>query len=206
MHLADGNTLLTVVALFSVMGIPSLPPVFLAVTEGMSAGERRKIALQTTLAVALTMLVAYAVGQYILELFGIDIEAFRVAGALVVASMAWGMIIGRPSAILSAQGSSPAIIPLAIPKTAGPGAIATVIALGEASSGVEYLQSVSAIISITVLALLSMLGAGFLDRTLGETGLNIVTRIFGLLLLAIAITSIMQSLLVYFPGWGAAGG
>jgi multiple antibiotic resistance protein len=204
-HLADGNIALTLVALFSVMGIPSLPPVFLSVTEGMSSAGRRKIAIQATVAVALTMLVSFAIGQYILELFGIDIEAFRVAGALVVASMAWGMITAKPSAILGSNGSSPAIIPLAIPKTAGPGAIATVIALGESQSGGMALQSVIAIVGVTVLALLAMVGAGFLERTLGETGLNIVSRIFGLLLLAIAVTSIMQSLLAYFPGWGATG-
>ena len=127
------------------------------------------------------------------------------AGALVVASMAWGMITAKPSAILGSGGSSPAIIPLAIPKTAGPGAIATVIALGESQSGGMALQSVIAIVGVTLLALLAMAGAGFLERTLGEMGLSIVSRIFGLLLLAIAVTSIMQSLLDYFPAWGATG-
>lgn len=204
MSLADGNTLLTIVALFSVMGIPSLPPVFLAVTED-APETRRKVAVQTALAVALTLVVSFAVGQYILELFGIEIDAFRVAGALVVASMAWGMITARPSPLLGSGGTSPAIIPLAIPKTAGPGAIATVITLGEAESGLTSIYTILAIVGVTVIALLFMLGANFLERTLGEMGLSIVSRIFGLLLLAIAITSIMESLLAYFPGLASAG-
>ena len=205
MNIAGGNVLLTLISLFSVMGIPSLPPVFLAVVEDMPPAAQRKVAIQSTIAVGATMLVSYAVGQYILELFGIDIDAFRVAGALVVASMAWGMITARPSAILGSGGSSPAIIPLAIPKTAGPGAIATVISLGEAQSGLMSLGSILAIIGVTLLALVAMLAARPLERTLGETGLSVVSRIFGLLLLAIAVTSIMESLLAYFPGWGVTG-
>lgn len=204
MSLGDGNVLLTLVALFSVMGIPSLPPVFLAVTE--SAPEtRRKVAIQSTIAIGLTMLVSFAIGQYLLELFGIQIDAFRVAGALVVASMAWGMITARPSPLLGSNGNSPAIIPLAIPKTAGPGAIATVITLGEAEGGLTSVPTILAILGVTLIALVAMLGANFLERTVGETGLSIVSRIFGLLLLAIAITSIMESLLAYFPGWASAG-
>lgn len=108
-NLADGNIALTLVALFSVMGIPWLPPVFLAVTEGMPHAQRRKIAIQSALEVGLTMVVSLAIGEFVLELFGIDIDAFRVAGALVVASVAWGMITAKPSAILGSGGSSPAI-------------------------------------------------------------------------------------------------
>ena len=205
MHLPmDGYLPLTLIALFSVMGILSLPPVYLMATEGMDAAQKRSIAIQATLAIGITMLVSYAVGQYILELFGIDIEAFRVAGALVVASMAWGMITARPSTILDTKGRSPAIIPLAIPKTAGPGAIATVITLGESDSGDTMIGSIAAIILVTALALLFMVGARFLERTLGVTGLSVVSRVFGLLLLAISVTSIMESLLTYFPGWGTS--
>ena len=91
-------------------------------------------------------------------------DAFKMAGALVVGNTAWGIIMARPSPIMDTHGKNPAVIPLAIPKTAGPGTIATVI-------------------------------------TLGESGVSIVSRIFGLLLLSIVITSIMESLLQYFPGW-----
>ncbi|MBU6279450.1 MAG: hypothetical protein KGN78_09400 [Actinomycetales bacterium] len=89
MHLAQhGYVITTIVALFAVMGILTLPPVFLTVTADRSPTERRKIALQTTLAVAITLIVAFLVGTYILQLFRIDMSAFEVAGALVVANMA----------------------------------------------------------------------------------------------------------------------
>lgn len=198
-----GYVITTIVALFAVMGILTLPPVFLTVTADKSSVERRRIALQTTLAVAITLVVAFAIGTYILQLFKIDMDAFEVAGALVVANMAWGMIMAKPSAIFKTDGRNPAVIPLAIPKTAGPGAIATVIALNQVQTSEAILGNLLAIAVVTILAMLFMLGSGRIEKVLGDGGLNIVGRVFGLLLLAIAITSIMGSLLNYFPGLGA---
>jgi multiple antibiotic resistance protein len=193
--------LTTLVALFAVMGIPSLPPVFLAATVDLEPDQMRKVAFQTALAVGITLTVSFFLGTYILALFKIDMDAFKVAGALVVANMAWGMIMARPSAIMDTKGKNPAVIPLAIPKTAGPGAIATVIALGETHTVPVIVGNGLVIIVVTAITLLFMLGSNRIHRLLGEAGLGIVNRIFGLLLLAIAITSIMSSLLQYFPGW-----
>ena len=193
--------LTTLIALFAVMGIPSLPPVFLAATADLGPDQMRKVAFQTALAVAVTLTVSFSLGTYILTLFKIDMDAFKVAGALVVANMAWGMIMARPSAIMDTHGKHPAVIPLAIPKTAGPGAIATVIALGETHTLPMIVGNGLVIIVVTAITLLFMLGSNRIHQLLGEAGLGIVNRVFGLLLLAIAITSIMSSLLQYFPGW-----
>ena len=195
------NLVTTVVALIAVMGILALPPVFLAATAGFGPTEKRKVALQTTLAVAITLTVSYFVGTRVLALFKIDLAAFKIAGALVVANMAWGMITARPSAIMDTKGKNPAIIPLAIPKTAGPGAIATVITLGETHTVHRIVSNMLVITIVTGITLAFMLASDRIDRVLGHSGLDIVSRIFGLILLAIAITSIMKSLLRYFPGW-----
>ena len=197
----EGYVLTTFIALFAIMGVLSLPPVFLSVTASMSAAERRKTALQAALAVGVAMVVAYLIGGWILDLFKIDIDAFRVAGALVVASMAWGMITGKPSALLDSRGSSPAVIPLAIPKTAGPGAIALAISMGAGEGGSRILDDLVAIVGVTVIALGFMLAAGPIERLLHASGLNILNRLFGLILLAIALTSILSSLRPFFPGW-----
>ena len=197
----EGYVLTTLVALFAIMGVLSLPPVFLSVTAAMSAAERRKTALQTALAVGIVMVVSYFIGDWILDLFKIDLEAFRVAGALVVASMAWGMISGKPSSLLDSRGSSPAVIPLAVPKTAGPGAIALAITLGAGEGGARILDDLVAIVAVTAIALAFMLAAGPIERVLHASGLNILSRLFGLILLAIALTSIMSSLRTFFPGW-----
>ena len=87
--------------------------------------------------------------------------------------MAWGMISGKPSSLLDSRGSSPAVIPLAVPRTAGPGAV----------------------------PLAFMLAAGPIERVLHVSRLSILSRLFGLILLAIALTSIMSSLRTFFPGW-----
>ena len=197
----EGYVLTTLVALFAIMGVLSLPPVFLSVTASMSSAERRKTALQTALAVGIVMVVSYFIGDWILDLFKIDLEAFRVAGALVVASMAWGMISGKPSSLLDSRGSSPAVIPLAVPKTAGPGAIALAITLGAGEGGARILDDLVAIVAVTAIALAFMLAAGPIERVLHASGLNILSRLFGLILLAIALTSIMSSLRTFFPGW-----
>ena len=193
--------LTTLIALFAIMGVLSLPPVFLSVTATMSAAERRKTALQTALTVGIVMVVSYFIGDTILDIFKIDPEAFRVAGALVVASMAWGMITGKPSALLDSRGSSPAVIPLAIPKTAGPGAIALAISMGAGDGGPRFLGDLVAIFGVTAIALAFMLAAGPIERLLHASGLNILNRLFGLILLAIALTSILSSLRTFFPGW-----
>ena len=199
----NGYALTTFVALFAIMGVLTLPPVFLAVTASMSAADRRKTALRTGLAIAVVMIVAYFIGGWILALFKIDLEAFRVAGALVVAAMAWGMITGKPSALLDSHGSSPAVIPLAIPKTAGPGAIALAISMGAVDAQFKIAGDLIAIAGVTAIALVAMFAAGPIERLLGASGLNILNRLFGLILLAIALTSIMTSLRVFFPGLAA---
>ena len=102
---------------------------------------------------------------------------------------------------MDTQGKNPAVIPLAIPKTAGPGTIATVITLGETRTWQSTAGNMIVIAIVTGIALAFMLGSSRIERTLGESGLSIVSRVFGLLLLSIAITSIMESLLQYFPGW-----
>lgn len=76
----DGYALTTFVALFAIMGVLSLPPVFLAVTGTMDAAHRRKTELQAALAIAVVMVVSYFIGGWILSIFKIDIEAFRIAG------------------------------------------------------------------------------------------------------------------------------
>ena len=193
--------LTTLIGLFAITGVLSLPPVFITVTASMAAAERRKTALNAAMAAGLVMVVSYFIGGWILELFKIDLEAFRVAGALVVASMAWGMITGMPSSLLDSRGSSPAVIPLAIPKTSGPGAIALAISMGAGDGGARILGDLVAIFGVTALALGFMLAAGPIERLLHASGLNILNRLFGLILLAIALTSILSSLRTFFPGW-----
>lgn len=197
MHL--NHDLTTLVALFAIMNPIGAIPLFLAITPNDPV-VRRKIAIQAGLATVITLLVAYFIGDLILALFRIEMDAFRIAGALVIAAAGWAMVFGRAARAYGDDNRSPAVIPLAIPKLAGPGAMAVVIALGDTDTGVVIVEDVVIILILGVITMLLLLFAGPVERMLRENGMNIMTRVFGLLLLAIAIGSILVSIADYFPG------
>ena len=202
MHL--DHDLTTFVALFAIMNPFGAIPLFLALTPP-EAAVRRRIAVQTGIATLVTLVVAYFLGDLILALFRINMDAFRIAGALIIAAAGWAMVFGRAATAYGDDNRSPAVIPLAIPKLAGPGAMAVVIALGQKDQGSEILEDVLIIALLTVLTVAMLMFATPIERLLRENGMNIMTRIFGLLLLAIAIGSMMTSLADYFPAWVNGG-
>lgn len=197
MHL--NHDLTTLVALFAIMNPLGAIPLFLAITPP-DAAVRRKVAIQASIATFVTLVVAYFAGELILELFRIDMDAFRIAGALIIAAAGWSMVFGRAAKAYGDDIRSPAVIPLAIPKLAGPGAMAVVIALGDQDRGSVMLEDVIILAVITAITLVLLLFANPIERGLGQNGMDVMTRVFGLLLLAIAISSILTSLADYFPG------
>lgn len=187
----------TLVALFAIVSPITSIPVFLALTSGASAKQRRVIAMQTAAVSGATLLIAYFVGDVILRLLSIQIEAFRVAGALVIGAIGWSMVMGKQSSIFAAQSSGAMVVPLAIPLMAGPGAIATVIAIGNNDRGSVRIADLVIILILAALTGVLLLAAAPIERFLGAQGLMVLTRIFGLLLLSIAVSTIMSSLTVY---------
>lgn len=187
----------TLVALFAIVSPITSIPVFLALTSGASAKQRRVIAMQTAAVSGATLLIAYFVGDVILRLLSIQIEAFRVAGALVIGAIGWSMVMGKQSSIFAAQSSGAMVVPLAIPLMAGPGAIATVIAIGNNDRGSVRIADLVIILILSALTGVLLLAAAPIERFLGAQGLMVLTRIFGLLLLSIAVSTIMSSLTVY---------
>lgn len=187
----------TLVALFAIVSPITSIPVFLALTSGASVKRRQVIALQTSAVSGITLLIAYFVGDIILKLLSIQIEAFRVAGALVIGAIGWSMVMGKKSTILETNPNGAMVVPLAIPLMAGPGAIATVIALGNSDQGVVRIADLVIILILSALTSVLLLAAAPIERVLGEQGLMVLTRIFGLLLLSIAVSTIMSSMAVY---------
>jgi multiple antibiotic resistance protein len=188
----------TLVALFAIVSPITAIPVFLALTAGRSASERRSVALKTALVSGLTLLLAYFLGEVILQLLGIDINAFRIAGALVIGGIGWAMVQGNKVS-MAANSSGAAVVPLAIPLMAGPGAIAATITIRSTEGG-AVLQNIAIIFALTILSFALFLLAQPLAKALGETGLNIVSRIFGLLLISIAVSSGISAVGAAFPG------
>jgi multiple antibiotic resistance protein len=171
-------------------------PTFLAVTAGVDAQRRRKMAWKASLT-ALVVLSAFAVaGQYIFRMFGITLPAFEIAGGIILLLIGLDMLAAKrsPTQESSAEAAEAAlkedagIVPLGIPMLAGPGAITSVMVLvGQAQT---RWQMVAILMSIFITAAICYLVLGNSDRVaraMGETGVRILVRIMGLLLVALAV-------------------
>ena len=194
------NDVTTLIALFAIVSPITSIPVFLALTAAATKRKRRTIAVQTALVSGLTLFIAYFIGDIILRLLSIDMEAFRIAGALVIGAIAWSMVMGQRHSVLEVKAGSAMVVPLAIPMMAGPGAIATVIAIGNSDSGIVRMADVIIILVLSMLTGILLLAAEPIEALLGDQGLLVVTRIFGLLLLAIAVSTVMSAFKAFFPG------
>lgn len=184
-------------------------PIFLSLCGEKPLGEYRQIARTSAMSVALILLLAIWGGEAILNFFGIGIPAFRTGGGLLILLMAISMLHARQShtqqtpheADEANNKESIAVVPLAIPLMAGPGAISLVIvdAHQMASLGGRMFMSAGiVVVAVAVWIALSM--AVPIGKKLGITGLNIATRIMGLLLAAIGIQMLTSGLLKLLPG------
>lgn len=191
----------TLIALFAIVNPVTSIPVFLSLAAGLSKPQRRVMALKTAAIAGLTLFIAYFLGDVILKSLSIQLDAFRIAGSLVIAAFGWKMAMGKALEKPNGPISGAAIVPLAIPLMAGPGAIATVIALGnsDAGFGITRMANLLIIAALAGLTFLFLLAAAPIERLLGETGLMVVGRILGLLLLAISASTIISALGSAFP-------
>jgi multiple antibiotic resistance protein len=146
-------------------------------------------------------------GAQILSLLGLKIEAFQVAGGIVVIILGFSMLNAKFGMIASAKGrqefpaaQSGAVIPLAFPLIAGPGAITTVMVNSVRYPGLRNLFLIScACVVLGLISWMLMLSAGYLEKKLGDTAISILGRMGGLILLTLGIQILMGGLAQYFP-------
>lgn len=189
---------------------PGLAPIFLALTGGMTRAERGQVALRGSL-ISFALLLGFAVlGGAVLDIFGISIGAFRVAGGLLLFWIAFEMIFERRQerhersaerAVTQDTIRNIAVFPLAIPLIAGPGAISATILLSQSYS---TLAGTAALIGI-IMACCAICYAVFLlaervDRLLGETGRMILTRLLGVILSALAVQFVADGVKAIIAG------
>ena len=203
------NIVTCFVALLAIMNPIGNIPLFLAMTEGNDPAQRRRTALVTALAVMVTLSVVAIAGDDILEMFGITINDLRIAGGLVVLLIGISMLHSETSGIHNSaaeteegrQKASAAIVPLAIPLTAGPGAMATVIVYAKTARGpLDYAAIAGAVAAASFATYLAFRAGTAVQRALGVAGMNIMVRIMGLLLASIAVGMICAGLKGVFPG------
>ncbi|MEM1362759.1 MAG: MarC family protein [Pseudomonadota bacterium] len=193
-------------------------PVFLSMTEGYTPAERRITALVVTLTVAMTAFISVVAGEEILSIFGISIPAFRVAGGLIILGIGLAMLNasdpkdGDKQAIDHGHQKKRniAVVPLAIPLTIGPGAIVTsVVFAHQLSDEAEVFTLLPAVAIVTLILGASLLFALPLSRFMGPVMINVVVRVFAIVLIAIAVemmlTGVWNSLESHFPGLKSLG-
>jgi len=178
-------------------------PTFLAVTAGDDAGRRRKTAWKASLT-ALVVLSAFAIaGQYIFKMFGITLPAFEIAGGIILLLIGLDMLEAKRSPTQeSSEETTEArakedagIVPLGIPMLAGPGAITSVMVLvGQAQTRWQMVAILSSILITAAICYLVLGNSDKVARALGDTGVRILVRIMGLLLVALAVQYFVNGL------------
>jgi multiple antibiotic resistance protein len=194
-------TLLTsAIALFTIANPIGSLPIFLNLTKGFEAQRQRRIGIYVGIAVFAVLTVSLLLGKLILEGFGIDLTSFRIGGNLLVASIGWAMLTAKANIVTVTDEQSPVVVPLAIPIIAGPGAISLVITFAENYPGpIQLAEGVGMVAAVSLVIAVALYFAPEVAKVVKPTGMSIVTRIFGLLLLSIAVQSILGALGDAFP-------
>lgn len=196
------------VTLFVIVDPVGLAPLFAALTRGSDAAHRRRIALRACIIAGGVLTVFGLFGDAVLGFVGISMPAFRVAGGILLFLTALDMLFERRSKRREGQTQpheeDPSVFPLAIPLIAGPGAIATMILLaGQQGADWAWIAAVHGVMfGVLLVSFLMFLTAGPLERLLGPVGINVVTRLLGMLLAALSVQFVLEGL----ADFGFAGG
>ena len=189
-----------------------LSALFLGITNGMGQQQRREVALRASIIAFCILLAAGLGGAKLLELLGISLSAFRIAGGLLLLSSAAEMVFDRRSQRLQATAEQAisvdhvkniAAFPLAIPLMAGPGAITAMILLaGRADGRIDHLVSLYVVAALVMAAcFVCFLMAERISKLMGITGRAVMTRLLGIILAALAVQFVIDGVMVLgIPG------
>ncbi len=200
------------VSLFAIVEPVGIVPFFLSVTNGWTRERARMAARAAALTVLVVLLASMALGEGLLKVFGISLASFSVGGGLILLMLALSMLSAREmgmhqtpeEAEEALERSALAVVPLGVPLLAGPGAISNVIVQShQYGGGVDvYLALTLAIVVVALSVFLVFRSAEWIAERLGTTGVNLVTRLMGLILAALAVEMMARGLLELFPGLG----
>lgn len=194
----------TVISLVVIVNPLGAIPVFLSLTHDDTEAMRRRTAVRAAVATMIVLALAAIVGKFLLQLFGISLPGFRAAGGVLFVLMGVDMLNARTSrsretpeeAEEAAVRDDISVVPMAIPELAGPGAIGSCIlqmdnALSPHFKWTPMVALGLAILTVGLLSWLSLRMAGPIGKALGRTGINITTRVMGLLLTAVGVEFIV---------------
>lgn len=183
----------TFLALFPIVNPFGAVPLFFSLTSDFPSAERKMTALKTAMYVIAILVVFLFFGRFVLVFFGISLPVLRIAGGLIVANSAWSMVTGneRMTSAESLEASRKediSLTPMAMPMLSGPGSIGVVMGLAaHADSMIVYVGMVIAIVALGLVVYLFLRLGGPMVKRLGPGASGAINRIFGFLLLAIAV-------------------
>lgn len=202
------------VILFVVIDPVGIAPMFAGLTSSETESERKKTALKGVCIAGLVLLLFTLTGEAVLRYLSVHTASFSIAGGILLFLLAIDMVLVRDSGLRSATFREQAeaktktdisVFPLAIPMIAGPGSLTTILLLQD--KGVYSIETViilGVVFVVLVITYLMLVLAVKITKILGETGANVITRLFGIILAALATQFILNGLTQTFPGW--AGG
>jgi multiple antibiotic resistance protein len=226
--MATGAFLTMIVALFAITGSIAIIPIFVGVTEGQTNGQRRKTALIAAATYVVTGVIALFVGNAALNVFGISVAALRVTGMAIVAVIGWTMlnaatplpaadavparrvhhhVASNTKIVPAAPGKagpsamSIGIMPLGFPIYGGPGVISVIIAWGSGAQPVYLAALIAILANAAIIVALDFLATPIV-KLIGAEGLLVTEKVFGLIVVALAVSGMAGALLTLFPGWG----
>ena len=203
-----GDYLRFVVTLTAVVDPFLAIPFFLSFTAAQPEAARRRLARTVALTVFAVLAASAFIGEALLELIGASLPAFRVGGGLVLLLMALAMLNAQAGSVRQSkaeareleEGELQGVVPLAIPLLAGPGAISTTIIAAEGGRLLHQLVVVLCLAIVCGVVWLALRAAHQVAARMGTTGMNVATRILGLLLAAMAVQTMAVGLRALFPG------
>ncbi len=192
------NSFVTLLVVVDPLG---LAPIFAALTRGYPESRRRATAIRGAVLGSIILLAFALAGDVLLNSLGITLPAFRIAGGLLLFLVALDMIFARPSGMRSrtvreqeedSYEGDVSVFPLAIPLLAGPGAITTVLLYTGGRSAPEVAMFVLVLLAVLLITLVSLLLASRVMGLFGETGVNVLARVLGVLLAALAVQFVLD--------------
>jgi multiple antibiotic resistance protein len=195
------------VTIFVVIDPIAVAPLFMTLTTGMDPLHRRRAAVRSVSVAAGVLTVFGLFGEALLTYAGIGLNAFRISGGALLFLIAVEMLFERRTPRRSHQvqagqtegpDDDPAVFPIAVPLVAGPGAMATMVLLTAQRGGWAWVAAVhAAMFAVLALTLVMFLLAAAIDRMMGRSGINVLTRLFGILLAALAVQIALDGLKGY---------
>lgn len=197
------------ILLFVVIDPISLAPMFAALTRGESEAYRSRTAIRGVVIAGVILIVFTLSGAYLLRYLNINTASFSIAGGILLFLLAMDMVLVRHTGLRlttlreqeeALHKTDISVFPLGIPMIAGPGALTTILLLRDAPVlSLHTLILVCVLIVVLALALIMLLLAAKITGLLGETGANVITRVLGVLLTALAVQFILNGLSATFP-------